>query len=269
MPAIPADVGRFIVHAGYIPDLINPRTHGEHLMHKKYHDRDPLLTLTADKIKVREWIRDQGQKRILVPLHNYGYQVPERLTTIPCVIKMNNASGRNAFIFSKKDAEEILPTIAKWLIMAYGQDKGEWCYRDIVPGFLEEPLRWQKEKSHIIYRWLCFHGTPRYIEAHEYTSKRADQKRRPKNLSHTVYRVPWRFQKVSIDGRPTIHRAPPKSYRNMHRIATKLSASFDFVRVDLFEYAGKVWFSEMTHYPRSGQYRYNPKSFDDELGALW
>jgi len=266
---LPSDIARFIKRTGYVPNLVNPRTHSEHVMYKKYHDRDPLLTLTADKIAVRKWIRDQGEEQIVVALHNCGYQVPVRVTAIPCVIKMNNASARNAFVFTPADARDVLPRIAKWLTMPYGQKKGEWCYQNITPGFIEEPLIWQKDESHIIYRWLCFHGAPRYIEAHEYASKRAGQKSKPKNLSHTVYRVPWDLQEVTIDGRPTIKRDPPRSYWNMRRIATKLCAPFDFVRVDLFEYAGKVWFSEMTHYPRSGQYHYDPRSFDYELGALW
>ena len=269
MQPLANDIARFIKRAGYTPDLENPRSHCERVMCKKYTDRDPLLALTADKIAVRKWLRDQCFGSILLSLQDCGYQVPAELPRIPCVIKMNNASGRNVFIFTEEQARAARVKLTRWLNMSYGQDKGEWCYQDITPGFIEERLLWGIGEPHILYRWLCWRGVPRYIEAHEYALEQHGQRIKPITLSHTVYRVAWDIQDVTIDGRKTVKRPAPRTYWQMYNVASALSKPFDFVRIDLYESAGKLRFSEVTHYPRSGQYRYEPRSFDYELGEEW
>jgi hypothetical protein len=51
--------------------------------------------------------------------------------------------------------------------------------------------------------------------------------------------------------------------------AAKLGSGFDFIRVDLYNILGEVYFGEFTPYPGSGLCRFVPASFDTELGARW
>jgi TupA-like ATPgrasp len=53
----------------------------------------------------------------------------------------------------------------------------------------------------------------------------------------------------------------------MLAIAAELGAGFDFIRVDLYDIDGEVFFGEVTPYPDSGLGRFLPASFDTELGA--
>ena len=55
----------------------------------------------------------------------------------------------------------------------------------------------------------------------------------------------------------------------MLELAEKLSKPFDYVRVDLYSLKGKVYFGELTHYPASGINKFEPQSFDFELGSYW
>jgi hypothetical protein len=55
----------------------------------------------------------------------------------------------------------------------------------------------------------------------------------------------------------------------MLAIAAELGAEFDFIRVDLYDVPGKVFFGEVTPYPGGGLKRFVPASFDTELGACW
>jgi hypothetical protein len=59
--------------------------------------------------------------------------------------------------------------------------------------------------------------------------------------------------------------AKPKNYHTMLALAEELSQPFDFVRVDLYNIDGKIYFGELTHYPRSG-YTDIPYEFDLRLG---
>jgi len=45
---------------GYEPDLENPVTFNEKIQYKKLNDRDPLLPLTADKYRVRDYIKEKS-----------------------------------------------------------------------------------------------------------------------------------------------------------------------------------------------------------------
>ena len=52
----------------------------------------------------------------------------------------------------------------------------------------------------------------------------------------------------------------------MIRVASKLSEDFPFVRVDLYNIKGKIYFGELTFYPWSGYVQYTPDSADYLLG---
>ena len=55
----------------------------------------------------------------------------------------------------------------------------------------------------------------------------------------------------------------------MIRISEKLAADFDFVRVDLYLVEGRIFFSELTHYPNAGLSGFTPRDFDRALGDVW
>ena len=52
----------------------------------------------------------------------------------------------------------------------------------------------------------------------------------------------------------------------MVKLAKLLSKDFPFVRVDLYNIEGKIYFGEMTFYPWSGYVSFNPDIFDFILG---
>ena len=58
----------------------------------------------------------------------------------------------------------------------------------------------------------------------------------------------------------------PVCFDKMVEIARILSGNFPFVRVDLYNVGGQIYFGELTFYPASGYGSFNPDSFDFELG---
>lgn len=49
----------------------------------------------------------------------------------------------------------------------------------------------------------------------------------------------------------------------------KLSKGFPFVRVDFFNVKGHVYLSELTFDSGDGHRKFNPQSFDEEMGRLF
>ena len=70
-------------------------------------------------------------------------------------------------------------------------------------------------------------------------------------------------------GAAAVLPARPAGYDRMLEIAAALGKEFDFVRVDLYDVDGHVYFGELTHYPGGGLVRIRPRAFDRALGDLW
>ncbi|MEM1114611.1 MAG: ATP-grasp fold amidoligase family protein, partial [Pseudomonadota bacterium] len=64
-------------------------------------------------------------------------------------------------------------------------------------------------------------------------------------------------------------RTSSPTFERMKSIAKSLAADFDFVRVDLYESQGKVYFGELTFSPNAGLMKFNPDRYDYWMGQLW
>ena len=65
--------------------------------------------------------------------------------------------------------------------------------------------------------------------------------------------------------RPAI--AKPINFEQMMSIASELSA--DFVRIDLYNVDGKIYFGEFTFTHTAGNYKLRPEIWDMKLGEKW
>jgi hypothetical protein len=48
-----------------------------------------------------------------------------------------------------------------------------------------------------------------------------------------------------------------------------LGREWDFIRVDFYDTAERLYFGEMTLTPNEGRVRFRPQQFDEYLGSLW
>src|ERR1700757_3523725 len=92
-------VDKFIHYHGYKPNLSAPATFNEKILYRMVFDRRPLLTTFADKIAVREYVRQKlDTTRHLSTIYRifekaddlYGFRFPPRF-----VLKANHGSGWN------------------------------------------------------------------------------------------------------------------------------------------------------------------------------
>ena len=68
---------------------------------------------------------------------------------------------------------------------------------------------------------------------------------------------------------PDIKVEKPYAFEEMKKIAADLSKPFSYVRVDLYQVSGKVYFGELTFFPAGGAPDFVPKEYDKIVGDMW
>ncbi|MCJ7657240.1 MAG: hypothetical protein MUO55_05620, partial [Candidatus Atribacteria bacterium] len=255
---------------GYKLNLKNPKSYNEKIVWKKINDRNPLLPITADKYKVRSYIKkvlgEEKVKEILIPL----LYVTDQPETIPFerlpsafIVKPNHASGLIIIVenghFNKK---EIIKTCRRWLKTTYGLEKLEWAYQPIKRKIIiEKLLRDDDGNIPNDFMFYMFHGKCKLVLV---------DFDRMNNPSGSYFDKKWDFISVK---KPHVLQGPiiqkPKNYEIMLELAEKLAEAFDFVRIDFYNLNGKIYIGELTHYPTSGTTKFEPQSFDFKLGKYW
>ena len=137
----------------------------------------------------------------------------------------------------------------------------EWAYYGLQPGLVVEELLINSQNPAAgmnDYKIFCYNGKPKYIvvDVDRYIGHKRN-----------FYDMEWKNLCVGSDC-PACDREieKPVGFDRMMEIAAKLSEGFPFVRVDLYNNEGKIYFGELTFYPWSGYVQFEPDSFDFELG---
>lgn len=264
---------------GYPLDLDNPQTFSEKIVHKKLFDRNPLLPQTADKFKVRFYIRSKIDKanEHLIPLLWAGsnpedipfYSLPNEY-----IIKPNNACGRYIIAKEKKyivdyrldkygslNKDKIISICNKWLSEPYGVERYEWVYQKIKSMIIiEKLLKDNNGKIPTDYRFFMFNGKCKLIST---------SRNRLEGIIFTYYDENWNLFNIKRYGKNPLPEEKPESYNKMIEFAEILSSDFDFVRIDFYLVDDYIYFGEITHYPSSGDLGFFPKELDFKLGEYW
>ena len=262
---------KFHKEVGYQLNLKNPKSFHEKIVWKKINDRNPLLPITADKYKVRSYIKkvlgEEKAKEILIPLlyvTNKPETIPFESLPSAFIVKANHASGFNVIVENNHfDKREIIRTCRRWLRTPYGLEKLEWMYQPIKRKIIIEKLL-RDDDGHIPkrYNFQMFHGKCKSI--HVIFGNKMNIP------SVSSFNEKWDFLSVKISDYPQGPKIKkPKNYEIMLELAEKLAEAFDHVRVDLYNLSGKIYFGELTHYTASGKGRFEPSSFDFKLGKYW
>lgn len=220
---------------GYKPNLDNPKTFNEKLMVKKIYYPNPDEALYADKIKVRGLVSKKY-------LHQAEYSYEPRFKiTKPCIIKMNNASGRNKLILEPQEIN-----ITRWFTQSYGVENYEWdaIYKYIKPGVLIEtellPF------PHYVYRFWTFSGKIVFIQVYNDTIENGLLL----NNEITSYDTKWNKLPYLFKNKTNPDIPKPKHLDEM--ISFCQEYNFPFCRIDMFDYKKPI-LSEFTFYPQSAK----------------
>lgn len=253
---------------GRWPNLLRPKTFNEWINHKKLFDRNPLLTLLADKYQVREYVRERVGEEILTRLYLVT-EDPEEIdfARLPdrFVIKTTHGSTWNILVPNKQEVDEraVKDQCAEWLRQNYYTMGREWAYKNIKPRIIvEEFLGDESGEAPCDFKFFCFGGVVKFIQVD------ADRFRGHKR---DLYDTSWNRLNVRTCSYRNLDKALPKPEKldEMMFIAQRLADGLDFVRVDLYDINGRIYFGEMTNYPDNGFSRIEPDEYDFIFGSYW
>ncbi|MFI7579651.1 ATP-grasp fold amidoligase family protein [Kocuria kalidii] len=243
-----------------------PRTFSEKVQWRILHDRRDIIAVGGDKIAMKEYVAglglDLGIPRTLwhgedlraVQDHDWGCE---------WVLKPVTGSGYALFgSGSLRGSGTDLDEVGRWRADDAHRIYGEWHYSRSRPGFLlEQRIPTRDGASPDDYRFFVFGGRVHVVQVD--TPRVAKVQRR-------FYTRDWAPLDVRLTGMDLAAAVPPPpTLGRMVELAERIGAAYDFIRVDLYDADGTVWFGELTPTPGGGLPPFDPPEFDLELGRQW
>jgi hypothetical protein len=232
---------------------------------------DPLWSVLADKLAVREYVKAAvGEKHLIPLLAAPAAFTREVFDSLPAsfVMKANHGCGFVKVVWNKADVsfEELRKTADEWLSTDFYRASRERHYRPITPRiYFEKLLVDRNGKVPADYKINIFerkNGDPVI-----YTGVVSDRFGVPR---HDFYDTDWKRLNIAAAGYPCSNEPAPRlpNWDEVISVAKRLSAGLGYVRVDLYAFDDEIFFGELTFTPGAGVTRFSQHSFDDEWGQL-
>ncbi len=249
-------------------NLNNPKTFNEKIQWLKLYDHNEVYKTLVDKSKVKNYISNKfGAKYIIKTLWEGKdpNEIPYDKLPSQFVIKCTHGSHCNIickdkYRLNKKETNRLLK---KWLKKDWFWYGREWVYKGLKPSIMiEEYMEDKKYKELPDYKIYCFNGEPKIIDV-------CTNRYSKDNMCETYMDENWNylgFLSAGHDSNPNIMK--PKNFNLMINLAKQLSKGFKFIRVDLYEINGQVYFGELTFYSANGFEEFEPEEWNYKLGNM-
>lgn len=242
---------RFWAHMGTPLNLKSPTTFNEKLQWLKLYNRKPEYSRLVDKIEVKKWVAEKIGSQYVIPTYAEWDDVGSiDLSSLPdsFVLKCNHSGGNTGvFIVKDKstfDIESAKVTLSKVIQRSVYKDFREWPYKNVKHRILAEKMLGEHIED---FKFFCYDG---YAE-----SVMACYDRGSGDTKFYFFDKSWnlkRYNKRGMQAPEGFTMPKPKNIERMFEIASALSKGMPFVRVDLYNIDGQIYFGEMTFFPASG-----------------
>lgn len=246
-------------------NLENPIGFNEKLNWLKIHNVNNLYTKYVDKIEAKKIVDlklGEGHTIPTLGVWDSFDEIDFDLLPNEFVLKCNHDSGsvkiiRNKNQIDKKELKKFFAGRLKTNCFCLGR---EYPYKNVKPKILAEKLIKAFDSGSINdYKFFCFQGVPKIM------------------FVATERDIDCKFNFFDMDFKPLdIENIHPKSdkrikcpttFSEMKKIAAELSKGIPFVRIDLYEIDGTVYFSEYTFFHGGGFYLFKPDKWERKLGS--
>lgn len=248
-------------------NLKNPTRYTEKLQYLRLfvYPKNPLVSKCASRDGVREYVKEKGYEDTLIPI--YGVfdkfddidfdKLPDQF-----VMKCTHACAFNKIIKdkSKINKEELRKIFNKWLKTNYGKKTREMHYSPIKPRIIIEKYIGELEHLPTEYKIHVFNGVAKNM--YVVTGRNED-------IRYNNYYIDWTpFDGSQFNGwKKREGTLPiPENWNEMVKFAEDLAREFPFVRVDMYNINGKIYFGEMTFTPAKGTLILDDDRCDFEMG---
>lgn len=261
---------KYRIYYGKKLNLEKPETFNEKIQWLKLYNRNPQYARMVDKADVKDYIADIIGEDKIIP--TYGIwesfsdidfdSLPEQF-----VLKCTHDSSSVVICRNKSefDIEKAWERINRGLTKDFYSAGREWAYKKIKPRIIAEKYMTDSgdDSSSELrdYKFFCFNGTVRCLKVDfdRFVKHRANY--------YDIQGSFLPFEEVVCPSGPDKEIILPPNLDEMVLIAQKLADGIPFVRVDLYNVDGKIYFGEMTFYPASGFGFFNPNEWDYTLGS--
>lgn len=245
----------------------NPTLFSEKLQWLKLYDRKLVYSDMVDKCNAKEYVVGIIGKQYIIPtlgvwesFDDINFNLLPKDYVLKCthdcgglVICRNNDIDYDS---ARKKIQKSLKTNYYWLFR-------EWPYKNVKPRIIAEQYMENHGEGLTDYKFYCFNGEPKFL----YISKGLENHDTAKI---SFLNVDWSFAPYHRIDYKEFEELPhkPKEYSKMLELCRKLSSGFMFLRVDLYEINGQIYFSEFTFSPNSGFMIFKDANTDHEIGDM-
>lgn len=252
-------------------NLSNPMTLNEKIQWIKLFDRKNKYIELVDKVSAKIFVQKCIGSQYIIPTIGVWRNFQEiDFDSLPnkFVLKCTHDSGSclvctDKNTFDKKYAERFFK---KRLTRQYFWAAREWAYKEIKPQIIAEEYI-EDNSTHDLrdYKFYCFGDV---VDCVLVCLDRCIGK--PKFY---FFDKKWNLKRYNIRGKNApedFQITKPENIDKMFQIARDLSVETGtyFVRVDLYNVNGNIYFSELTLYPDSGMDRHRLPEIDLYFGSL-
>lgn len=257
------------IETGKILHLYPAYTFQEKIQWLKLYNRCPEYCMMVDKIAVKKYVATIIGEQYIIPTLGIWNSFEEiNFDKLPNSFVLKTASGGGSCgvvvcsdknKFDKINAKKQLEFSLNFDIFSSYR---EWPYKNVVPRILAEKFISNGIDIDLPdYKFFCFNGDPLYCQL---------IRNRHSNETIDFYDTEWNhldfvgLNPKSHNGKVPV--AKPLNYGIMLEICKKLSRNIPFVRIDLYNIQGAIYFGEITFYPASGFGRFEPEEWNNILG---
>lgn len=248
------------------PNLREPKRFNEKLMLLKHapESSSALRTRVTDKELVKAFVTEQIGEGHIVPTKAV-IRSPEVIDSyefpIPCVVKPTHSS-QEVMIFRDRQPDARERRILKyWLWKSYYASSREPNYRGLERKLIVEQVLGGGLGVVEDVKVLCFRGVPKLIFV---IRDKFGGATRDFHLPDGTW-VPVEMRHAP-SGLPFPH---PDKLSEILSIASRLSRSFEFMRVDFYVADGRVLVGELTSFPTNCTVPFKPPSADRTIARLF
>ena len=243
-------------HFKKFPNLKNPKTLNEKIQWLKLHDHRPEYSRMVDKIEAKKYVAEIiGEEYIIPNLGVWDRAEDIDFDSLPdqFVIKCNHDSHGVVVCKDKSslDFSAVKEKLAGRLKVNGYWYAREWPYKAVRPRILAEEYLSDSDDGQDLndYKFYCFGD---YVDSVMMCIERGTG-----NPKFYFFDRDWKLKRYNKRGKeaPEGFTLPkPPNMDRMFEIAEKLAKAVNapFLRVDLYNVQGKIYFGELTLYPSGG-----------------
>jgi hypothetical protein len=257
---------RYFLRVGRFLRPGRPRTFNDFLLLRKLSPEaaSPLRCRVTDKYELKNFVEERlgpgFTPRTFAVLESPAAVARYEFPSL-CVVKPTHTSGQVLFVDQGQPDARQRRKIAGWLNINYFVKGREPNYKHLRPRIIVEESLKTGGEAPCDLKVFCFHGRPQFIQVdfdrfggHERTLYEMDGVRLPVKVMFPVRAIGFPF---------------PDLLGGIREASAKLSAGFEFVRVDLYAVGGRLYVGELTFFPGNCLEEFDPPEFGEALGAMF